>query len=238
MLKNFNFSEYRETDNLTSNQIRFIWFFLLIGLCVIIAFLIHGIGIKTPKHYRRAGAAIVIILFGLIMIFGMMFLDSFYYRDQSIGWLGMVVMMTGSLITMIGSYSYLALKFPDEEIMKRFKAAVREEIRTSREEERRWRVYEAQLKREQRAQKKALIMSNKKKRVAVADQRAASTGTTTNATEVAPLGVKVAEMEPPESIGITVIKCSKCGRSLKLTSPERPITIRCPYCEAIGVIKD
>ncbi len=237
-LKNFNIAEYRATEVLSSNQISFIWFFLLIGLVGIIAFLIHGIGVKTPKYYRRAGAAIVIIILGATLLFGILFLDYVYYRDQSIGWLGILGMVISSLVTMIGSYGYISLKFPDESMMKYFKEAVREEIRSSRDEERQWQMYEAQLKREERARAKAAKLEVAAAKSTSKKKKVQAVKASSDAEEVTPISVAQAEMSPPESIGITVIKCSKCGRSLKLTSNERPITIKCPFCDTVGVIKE
>jgi DNA-directed RNA polymerase subunit RPC12/RpoP len=223
VLKNFNFADYRNSPILTTNQVSFIWAFLLIGLTGIVVFLSHGYFVKTPKFYTRAGAAVIFIVIGLFIVFSMLLHDLLTGKDTRLNWLEMTGLVFGSLITIAGSYGYLSLKFPDEAVMKYFKEAVKEEIRNRREEERQWQLQQAQIKKaEKKVKVKEFKVKKKKEKV-----------------EVEPvLDVQEVVMSPPEEAGITVVKCSKCQRELKLTSPERPLTIKCPYCEEVGVIKE
>jgi phage FluMu protein Com len=231
ILKNFNFSDWRNTSHLTTNQITFIMIFLIVGILVCIVFLTWGYTIKTPKYYTRTGAAVVMIVIGICLILGMWFHDQVIGNEQDIGVTEMLFIILGSMITSIGSLAYLAVKFPDEIMMKYFKEAVREEIKSKREEERKIAQYEAELRRQERGRKKVKTKGKNKSKA----KKAVS-----DATEVAPIdyGMPETEMSPPESIGISIIKCSKCGKSMKLTSTERPLAIKCPYCEEVGVIKE
>jgi DNA-directed RNA polymerase subunit RPC12/RpoP len=228
ILKNFDFTDYKASPVLTVNQISFISICIIIGICVIIAFLIYGYFVKTPKHYTRAGAAVILIIIGLGILFGMWYHDQIIGNDQVIGPTEMIFMIFASLIIIMGSYAYIALKYPDEAVMKYFKEAVKEEIRNRREEEQQWQMYQRQMKAEER-----------KKRVKVKAKRKAAKATAEVA-EVAPIEPTAteAEMSPPGAGGLTVIKCSNCGKPMKLTSQERPLAIKCPYCEEIGVIKE
>jgi DNA-directed RNA polymerase subunit RPC12/RpoP len=242
ILKNFDLADYKASPVLTVNQISFISICIIIGICVIIAFLIYGYFVKTPKHYTRAGAAVVLIIIGLGILFGMWYHDQIIGNDQVIGATEMVFMMFSSLIIIMGSYAYIALKFPDEAVMKYFKEAVKEEIRNRREEEQQWQMYQRQMKAEER--KKRVRVKAKKKAPKATAEVAEVAPIETSAAEVStePAGssttVTEAEMSPPGAGGLTVIKCSNCGKPMKLTSPERPLAIKCPYCEEIGVIKE
>jgi DNA-directed RNA polymerase subunit RPC12/RpoP len=245
ILKNFDFTDYKNSPVLTVNQISFISICIIIGICVIIAFLIYGYFVKTPKHYTRAGAAVVLIIIGLGILFGMWYHDQIIGNEQVIGPTEMIFMIFGALIIIMGSYAYIALKFPDEAVMKYFKEAVKEEIRNRREEERQWQMYERQMKAEERkkrvrvkAKKKAAKTSKAAVEVAEVAPMDTSTASVSSEPAVRNLTVTEAEMSPLGAGGLTVIKCSNCGKPMKLTSQERPLAIKCPYCEEIGVIKE
>lgn len=251
ILKNFNFVDYRNTSALTIDQINFIWVFFFIGIIGVLISLMHGYFVKTPKYYTRAGFAIVLIVIGILIVFAMMIHDLFYGKDQNIKSQEMLGLIIGSFITITGSFAYISLKFPDEAVMKYFKEAVREEIRARRDEEQKWRAQQVQIKRRQKQQiKEFKVKASKKKHVRVQTEpkemkvfTEASPSQTSEATQAASGAQKVqmlheVEMRPPEEAGITVVKCSNCQRPLKITSSDRPLTIRCPHCETIGVIKN
>lgn len=221
VLKNFDFEDYRNSPDLSTNQVRFLYIFLFAAIIGIFLLFIRGYFVKTPYAYTRAGIAMVFIVVGVVIIFGMLLHDDILGSEQEIGSMEMLGILFGSLITGVGSIAYISIKFPDETMMKYFKQAVKEEIRKRGEEERQWRILQAKQRREQRKQVRAT-----KKPTAAKAGRAGK-----------PKLHKV-EMVPPEEAGVAVVKCSKCQRSLKVTSPERPLTIKCPYCEAIGVIKE
>ena len=104
-------------------------------------------------------------------------------------------------------------------------------------------MYQAKLKREER--RKRVKVKEQKMVEAAASSKQAKATKKGKGTEVAPItepeiGVSVqqAEMSPSGSAGITVIKCSNCSKPMKLSSSERPLAIKCPYCDEIGVIKE
>ncbi len=188
----------------------------------------NGYFIKTPKHYTRVGVAVVFIIIGLGAILGMLFHDSLVGNNESIGFYEMLGIMFGSFIIIVGSLAYISIKFPDTTRIKYFKEAVKEEIRKRGEYEHNVRVWQTQLKKQKRIEERKVKHVKAKKAgkqpipVKVASQ------------EVQEL--KELVMTPVEDVA--VVKCAKCQRSLKLTSTERPLTIKCPYCEAIGVIRE
>jgi membrane protein CcdC involved in cytochrome C biogenesis len=219
LLKNFNFEDYEATSVLTSTQVNFIYLFFFVGIIGVLLFLVRGYTIKTPKVYTRAGVALVFIVIGLILVAGMLVHDQLLGNDQEIGDLEIVGMLFGSFLTVVGAFIYISVKFPDEQMMKYFKQAVREEIRKRRVEENRivaWNARQRRLAREK--QKKARQVKSKKK-----SRKTAPT-------------VHEVSMEPADEL--TIVNCAKCARQLKVSTPERPVTIKCPYCEAIGVIKE
>ena len=130
----------------------------------------------------------------------------------------------------MGSLAYISIKFPDEFMMKYFRQAVKEEIRKRAAEEQQWRTWnakQAQTLKQQRLKARKTPRA-KKAEVKVKGKAAGKRGREPKVQEV--------KMLPPGNIA--VVKCSKCQRSLKITSSDRPLTIKCPYCEAIGVIKE
>ncbi len=227
ILKNFDFANYENSPALTKDQVNFIWVFLLIGLVGIFISLLHGYFVKTPKYYTRAGLAVVLIAVGLVILIGMLIHDRFYGNEQNIREQEMLGIIFGSIITLIGSFSYISIKFPDETFMKYFKEAVKEEIRARRDEEQQWRLQQAQLKKQHKRIKEPKVV------------RREETEPVVEVSEFKEMKApQTLEMVPPEAAGISIVKCSSCQRILKLTSQERPLTIKCPYCETIGVIKE
>lgn len=222
ILKNFNFDDYSTSPDLTSTQIKFIYIFLFVGIIGIFLLFVRGFFIKTPHYYTRAGVAMVFIVIGITIIIGMLIHDELLGNEQQIGHLEMLGLLFGSFLLVMGSYTYISIKFPDETIMKYFKQAVKEEIRKRSAEERRWQLQQQKWRRQQHILKRAKMAKAKAK------AKKKKKKFKTRVPEVA--------MSPLE--GISVVKCSKCQRSLKITSSERPLTIKCPYCEAIGVIKE
>ena len=219
LLKNFNFEDYDASPVLTTTQVNFIYLFFFVGIIGVLLFLVRGYTIKTPKFYTRAGVALVFIVIGLILIAGMLIHDQLLGNDQEIGDLEILGMLFGSFLTVIGSFIYISVKFPDEQMMKYFKQAVREEIRKRRVEENRivaWNARQRRLAREK--QKKAKQAKSRKK-----SKKAKPT-------------VQEVVMEPVDEL--TLVNCAKCTRQLKVSTTERPVTIKCPFCEAIGVIKE
>ncbi len=220
VLKNFNFDDFRASSILTKTQVNFIYLFLIIGIISIILFLMRGYFFKTPKYYTRAGIALVFIVVGIVLILGMLYLDRFLGNEQKIGSSEILGILFGSFITVMGSLVYISIKFPDEQMMKYFKQAVKEEIRRRGREERQLRYQQ----RQDRQLQKKLIRSRQVQVQKKKKQKKAK--------------VKVQEVQMAPVDELTVVKCAKCQRSLKLSTPERPVTIKCPYCEAIGVIKE
>ena len=253
ILKNFTFEDYRESPLLSDTQVTFIWIFFVLGFLVAVVFLLRGYKYKTPKYYTRVGVGVFIVLFFMFIIFAILFRDYYLMKDKGIGPEEMLAILFSSVLTIIGSYTYLALKYPDDREMKYFKEAVKEEIRRRRDEEQymsSWRASQRRWKREEgltvtplksRKQPKSSRKSSKADRagrragVTVPKGASAMTAASTSSTPRTPLAQQ-AQMMPANDI--TVFNCAKCGRPLKISSAERPVTIKCPYCEAIGVIKE
>jgi DNA-directed RNA polymerase subunit RPC12/RpoP len=252
ILKNFTFEDYRESPTLTNTQVTFIWIFFVLGFLVALVFLLRGIRYKTPKYYTRVGVGVFITLFFMFIIFALLFRDYYLMKDKGISPEEMMAIMFSSVLTIIGSYIYLALKYPEYREMKYFKDAVKEEIRARREEEQQMRGWQAQRRRWQREQRLTVKPYNPRKQPKLKDRKAARAARAasraqkasraskaqraTQATQTPVVQVQQAQMLPADDI--TIFNCAKCARSLKISSPERPITIKCPYCEAIGVIKE
>ncbi len=218
VLKNFNFDDYQTSPILSQLQVNFIYLFLMIGIVGILLFFVRGFTIKTPKYYTRAGASVVAISIGVILIVGMLLHDGLLGNDQQIGDLEMLGILFGSFLTVMGSLVYISIKFPDEIMMKYFKQAVKEEIRKRAAEEQQLQMQRRQMK----------MMRKRQAKIVKAQKRKTPKKVVAKVHEV--------QMAPVDEL--TVVKCAKCGRSLKVSTPERPITIKCPYCEAIGVIKE
>lgn len=221
ILKNFNFEDYDASPVLTSTQVNFIYLFYFIGIIGVLLFLVRGYTIKTPKFYTRAGIALVFIVIGLILVAGMLIHDQLLGNDQAIGDLEILGMLFGSFLTVVGAFIYISVKFPDEQMMKYFKQAVREEIRKRRVEERRmvaWNARQRRLAREKQKRARARQVKSRQK------------------SKKARPKVHEVEMEPADEL--TIVNCAKCARQLKVSTPERPVTIKCPFCETIGVIKE
>ena len=221
VLKNFSFEDYEVSPDLTTTQVNFIYLFFFIGIIGVLLFLVRGYTIKTPRFYTRAGVALVFMVVGLILMASMLFHDQLLGSDQKIGPLEMLGILFGSFLTVVGTLVYVSIKFPDEKMMKYFKQAVREEIRKRRVEERRidaWNVHQRRMAREKQKLAKQ-VKSKKKSKKAMPKPK-----------------VHEVEMEPADEL--TIVNCAKCARQLKVSTPERPVTIKCPYCEAIGVIKE
>lgn len=221
VLKNFNFEDYRASPILTQSQLNFIYLFLILGIIGILLFLIRGYFIKTPQYYTRAGVALVFIVVGLVVIIGMLYHDRLLGSEQEVGPREMLGLIFGSLITITGSFVYLSIKFPDEQIMKYFKQAVKEEIRKRGAEEHQWILQQQQLKRVRKQPMSSRQAAQTKKKKKAKKPK-----------------IRVHEVKMTPADELTIVRCAKCQRSLKLSSPERPVTIKCPYCEAIGVIKE
>jgi len=222
VLKNFNFEDYMSSPILSTTQVNFINLFLIIGIIGIVLFLVRGYFIKTPYFYTRAGIALVFIVIGLVLIVGMLYHDRLLGNSQEIGPREMLGLLFGSFIIIMGSLVYVSIKFPDEKIMKYFKQAVKEEIRRRGAEERKWWFQQRKVKQFQNKQLKTKakqVKAQKKKKPKKSAPK-----------------VHQVEMIPADEL--TVVNCAKCQRSLKISTPERPVTIKCPYCEAIGVIKE
>jgi hypothetical protein len=226
VLKNFNFENYDASSVLTGTQVNFLLLFFIIGFIGVLLFLIRGYTIKTPKFYTRAGVALVLIVIGLVIITGMIFHDQLLGNSQQIGPLEMLGILFGSFLTVVGSFIYISIKFPDEAIMKHFKQAVRDEIRQRAIEEQQWNAWQLTQKRaeKQKPKKTKHVQVKDKKKLEKRPKSVPSTPT------------QVAVMEPVDEL--TIVNCAKCARQLKVSTPERPVTIKCPYCEAIGVIKE
>ena len=216
IFKNFNFDDYLNSPDLTRTQIDFIFLLLFIGFIGIILILVRGYTVKTPQFYTRGGVAVVSMMIGFVIVIAMFFHDELLGNNRIIGSYEMLGMIFGSFLAIMGVLVYVSIKFPDESRMKYFKQAVREEIRSRAKQEEQmhaWNVQQSRLKRQAKVISKSKKKSKKPK-------------------------VKVAEVEMAPVDELTIVKCAKCARSLKLSSPERPVTIKCPYCEAIGVIKE
>lgn len=218
ILKNFNFNDYLNSPDLTRTQIDFIFLLLFIGFIGMILILVRGYTVKTPQVYTRAGVAVVSMMIGFVIVIAMFFHDELLGNSRVLGPYEMLGMIFGSFLSIMGVLVYISIKFPDDTRMKYFKQAVREEIRNRGKQEEQMRAWNMQQRRLKR-QAKVITKSKSKKRSKKPK-------------------VKVAEVEMAPVDELTIVKCAKCARSLKLSSPERPVTIKCPYCEAIGVIKE
>jgi hypothetical protein len=162
--------------------------------------------------------------------------DDVLGQDRVIGSREMLGILFGSFFMIMGSYTYISLKFPDTSVMKYFKQAVKEEIRKRGAEEqqyRLWQVKQRQYLRKQR-QKQKVVRSAKKAKMQKEKQK--QKPRQQQKQKILVPKTQQVVMSPPGDIA--VVKCSKCDRSLKLTSKERPLTIKCPFCQAIGVIKE
>ncbi|WP_455391611.1 hypothetical protein [[Eubacterium] cellulosolvens] len=221
VLKNFNFEDYKASPILSTTQVNFIYLFFIIGIIGVLLFLVRGYTIKTPKFYTRAGMAVTLIVIGLILIASMLYHDEVLGYDQKIGDLEMLGILFGSFLTIVGTLVYVSIKFPDQQMIKYFKQAVRAEIRKRRTEEQRMQAWNMRQQRlaKQKQQKKQVKAVKAKKRPRKQEPKP-----------------REVTMEPVDDS--TIVKCAKCARSLKVSTPERPVTIKCPYCEAIGVIKE
>jgi DNA-directed RNA polymerase subunit RPC12/RpoP len=228
ILKNFNFEDFENSPDLTTTQVNFILLFLLTGVIGILLFLVRGFTIKTPDYYTRAGIALVLIVTGLVIITGMLFHDPLLGNERTIGSLEMMGILFGSFLSVVGSLVYISIKFPDTRMMKVFKQAVKEEIRKRASEENAWRAWQVKQARENRLKRKQ--GKQKQVRAKIKDKKPKKE------TPLPQTTVQTATMEPASEL--TIVNCAKCGRSLKVSSEERPVTIKCPYCEAIGVIKE
>lgn len=220
IFKNFNFSDYEKSPILTTLQINVIYALVLIGFVTILIFMGWGFTKKTPRYYWRAGIAVIFIWFGLVMILYILFSDLLLGYEQDITPNKMLVMLMGCFLTIMGTMAYISVKFPDTEYIKHFKAAVREEIQKQRKYEQDLALWKAQQRRMKKRKKVKQVKSKQKKKKQ----------------KIAKSGVKEVVMTPADDV--TVVKCAKCQRSLKLSTNERPIIIKCPFCEAIGVIKE
>jgi len=226
VLKNFDFENFNASPVLTETQVNFLLLFFIIGFFGILLFLIRGYTVKTPKFYTRAGAALVFIVIGLVSITSMLLHDWLLGNSQQIGPLEMLGILFGSFLIVVGSFIYISIKFPDEAIMKYFKQAVQDEIRQRAKEEQQWSAWQmAQGKAEKQNQKKAKHVQVKEKKKKEKKPKS-----------VPSAPVQVSVMEPVDEL--TIVNCAKCARQLKVSTPERPVTIKCPYCEAIGVIRE
>jgi hypothetical protein len=205
-------------------------------------FMARGFTIKTPQYYTRAGVAVVLVVIGFVLIALLVFHDQLLGNDQELGHLEMLGILFGSFLIVVGSLLYISIKFPDTRMMKVFKQAVKEEIRKRAAEEQQWRSYQvkqarANRMRRKQVQVKASVSAKKKEKKAKSKRSGAGAGATATQIQTqSQLQAQTATMIPADNL--TIVNCSKCGRSLKVSSPERPVTIKCPYCEAIGVIKD
>lgn len=211
-LKNFNFDDYRNSTPLTDLQVQLIYILFIGGIALIIASLMYGYFNKAPEWATRGAVALIFIVLGIAIVGGALFHDQFLNQEEEIGGLESLLMALGAVIVIAGSFSYNSIKFMDDKQERMFIRAVREEI--------------------------------ERVRATPAPRRQRRTRATPYPKSQPPEQWMMAEAAPPsipettEVSPSTLVKCVRCKRMLKLTSDKRPITIKCPYCEAIGVIKD
>jgi hypothetical protein len=213
ILKNFNFDDYRDSVPLTDLQIRLIYILFVGGIALLIGSLMFGYFNKKPEWATRGAIALIFIVLGVAIVGGALLHDQLLNQDEELGGLESLLMCLGSIIVIAGSFTYNSIKFVDDKQERMFIRAVREEIE---------RVRAIPPRRQRRARAS--------KRVAVASYPEPEEDQWVMAEAVPP----TASTSQPA----THVKCVRCKRMLKLTSDKRPITIKCPYCEAIGVIKD
>jgi len=213
VLKNFNFEDYKNSPILTDTQTVFIYLLFVIGLIIIFLFLARGYSIKTPQFSTRGAVAVVFVALGLAFILEAFLHDQIMDQTEELGGLECLMIIFGSMIIIAGSFSYNALKFVDDRQDRLFVRAIREEIEKAREQ--------AAIERRQRRVRRQT--TSEMKPIAIPEPKDK---------------LVVAEAPSEDVVGKTLVKCVRCKRMLKLSSDKRPITIKCPYCEAIGVIKD
>jgi DNA-directed RNA polymerase subunit RPC12/RpoP len=216
VLKNFDFEDYRNSPILSDTQIIFLYLSFIIGLIIIFLYLARGYSIKTPQWSTRGAVALIFVFLGLAFILEAILHDRIMDQPEEFGGLESLMILFGSLIIIAGSFSYTAIKFTDDRQDRLFVRAIREELQKARS-------------------------------VAAAErrQRRVRRSRSAPATQMTPITIpepseKAVMAEAASEIGSekTLVKCVRCKRMLKLTSDKRPITIKCPYCEAIGVIKE
>jgi DNA-directed RNA polymerase subunit RPC12/RpoP len=215
VLKNFDFEDYKNSPILTDTQTVFIYLLFVIGLIILLLYLARGYSIKTPQWSTRGAVALIFVFLGLAFILEAFLHDQIMDQTEEFGGLECLMIIFGSMIIIAGSFSYNALKFRDDRQDRLFVRAIRDEIEKAREI--------AAVTRRQRRTRRPPAPS----------------------TEMAPITIPeptdklvMAEAPADDVIGKTLVKCVRCKRMLKLSSDKRPITIKCPYCEAIGVIKE
>ncbi len=215
ILKNFNFDDYRDSAPLTDLQIRLIYILFVGGIALLIASLMLGYFYKAPQWATRGAIALIFIVLGVAIVGGALLHDRLLNQDEEIEGLESLLISLGSVIVIAGSFSYNSIKFVDDKQDRMFIRAVREEIERAR----------------------AIPPRRQRRPRAIKNVAAAPYPEPTQSEQWI-----MAEAVPPPTTSTTQpathVKCVRCKRMLKLTSDKRPITIKCPYCEAIGVIKD
>jgi DNA-directed RNA polymerase subunit RPC12/RpoP len=218
VLKNFNFEDYRNSPILSDTQMVFLYLLFVIGLIIIFLYLARGYSIKTPQWSTRGAAALIFVFLGLAFIIEALLHDQIMDQTEELGGLECLMILFGSLIIIAGSFSYTAIKFTDDRQDRLFIRAIREELENAR-----------RISTAQRRQRRT---------------RAAVPPPPPSTAKMKPLTVSeseklvMAETSSDSDAEKTLVKCVRCKRMLKLSSDKRPITIKCPYCEAIGVIKE
>jgi DNA-directed RNA polymerase subunit RPC12/RpoP len=217
VLKNFDFEDYRNSPILSDTQIIFLYLLFIISLIIIFLYLARGYSIKTPQWSTRGAVALIFVFLGLAFIFEAFLHDQIMDQPEELGGLESLMILFGSLIIIAGSFSYTAIKFTDDRQDRLFIRAIREELQKARS------VAEAQ---------------RRQRRVRRPSPDPATTRMTPITIPEPSEKTIMAEAVSDSGSEKTLVKCVRCKRMLKLSSDKRPITIKCPYCEAIGVIKE
>jgi hypothetical protein len=251
-LKNFDFTDFRNSPILTDTQVlvlQILYIFLLVQIAIIS---FRGYFIKTPEYATRGLFSLVIVSLGVFIILFNFLWDPVNEIDTAIGGLGTLSIAISSLIIAAGMVVYIFIKFIDDRQQQWFVEAVKDSIEnmggsvTSSSARRRRAGRFRADRRKARGQMEVTPIEKEEYTEPISEpEETPMLPPKTTPVQSAPSAPSSAASGAggagaggwTQAPGQSIIKCPQCTMPLKIPDvPTRPLSIRCPHCGSISTI--